>query len=409
MNDEIAIRNELLVLLHSDSLEVVRIEQITPSIWEEVIGLAAKQHVDCYLYYRLKQAGLAHCLPLSLNEKLSDKWMRYTMRNLSLIAQMKEISRVLHARGISVIALKGLQMAQTIYPHIGTRYLRDMDLLIPINRVKEVYESVRNLGYESEKEPTDLDFLFKYNKHLPQQFHPQKKTIIELHGYIEASQGSFDELSDEAVHADEAEYSHLFLSIDELLIHLCTHISYSDLFKIDLRHYLDIYLLLNRYGDEIEWEIVLKKADMRGKIVGLLSVIAIVSHLFKYELPLLIADAIMREPKIDHLTEPALEFLWMYDKTSVGYNEYKAETAGILKPDPLVMLVFKRLFITKEEIAYKYGLETGTLRIYLYYFVRLWGMFRDNTHNTFKNRIDGNAKDFVYKTRQVHIHLFGEC
>lgn len=408
MNEKTAIQNELLALL-SQNANTMRIEKITPSMWDEIITLAGKQHVDCYLYYQLKQSNLTRHIPVSLNEKLSAKFMRHTMRNLSLIAQMREISRVLHLQNISVIALKGLQIAQTLYPHIATRYLRDMDLLIPLNRAKEAYEAIRYLGYESEKEPNELDFIFKYHKHLPQQYHPQKKTMIELHGYIESTQGSFDELSDGAFHADKTDdASALFLSTEELLIHLCVHISYGDLFKIDLRHYLDIYLLLSQYGDSIAWDKILEKADVRDRTIGVLAVLSIVSYLFGWKIPPMITEAIADEVSIDSLTSSAIEFLWFYDKSSAGYDDYKAKTAGIIKNESLFSLFFKRLLLSREELAFKYGLELNSPRIYFYYPIRLWDMIRDNTQLTLKNRLDLNAKDFAHKTRQVHIHLFGE-
>lgn len=400
------LQKSLVAFLCDDIQHNEVLPTLTPLQWEALMELARKQHVQEYLYYNLKHNHLLDRIPDEWEKKLTESFKRRTFQNLGKIGEFHRISNALHEQHIPVIALKGLHLVESVYPHIATRYFRDLDILIPNDRAKEAYMCVESLGYFSEKKLTDLDFSFLYHHHINQLFHRNNKTVLEIHGYIS------DDFKDEASllwentipSKDQRQY-HLTFDIEDLLINLCIHISYNDLFKIDLRHYLDIYLLVQKHEGEIDWNKVMKRSQDRQCLTGVAIVLSIVEQLFPIDLPKMATVDLQHHKTSQQTVEYALDFLWMYDKSSKGYLQYKAKIPLPNDERSFVKKAINRIFLDKQELAFHYSLDKNSSKLYVYYFVRFIDLIKRHFKTIFENKLFQGNKTFIEKTHYVSDYL----
>ncbi|MDD2451474.1 MAG: nucleotidyltransferase family protein [Sulfurovum sp.] len=397
--------NEKNLLLQLFSAEPrATLEDITETQWSSILELAGKQHVAACLYHHLQETGTLGMIPEDAKEALFQAFQANTFRNMALIAEFRRITEAFSKQEIPVIGLKGLHLAEKIYPHIGLRYLRDLDVLVPAEQMESAYRATLALGYQCEKVITKQDLVAPHHHHLHQQYHPDKAIILELHGYlIEDKNIEMRELWENASPFEGHHYR--YLDSEDLLLHLCMHISYSDLFKIDLRHYLDIYMMLKNQSEKINWEAFLVRAEKRGLTKGVLLVMQITSELFACKLPEQLQRIVKDDPGQRERINHAVDFMWQYDKSSKGYNAYKSR---VFVPDePILRRLVKRIFIPKEELSFYYSLDPDSWRVYPYYGRRVYDLFQRHFFMLIRTRTDSRQIEAVDKTRILHRYLFG--
>lgn len=400
-----SLQQYLLELLSDDVCDNKQLSAISVEEWQNIIELATKQHVREYLYYHLKQNELLYLLPNGLKQQLSDSFKQKTFRNLALTAEFNRISHALSEHNIPVVALKGLHLIESVYPQIATRYFRDLDVLIPIKDAEIVYQCVQAMGYKSEKELVDFSFIF--GKHLEQLINRDNKTVLELHGYIDNNFKDNSSLLWAYTHQSKySDKTHLTFDLEYLLIHLCLHISYGNNFKIDLRHYLDIYVLLQKYNEQIDWLEVMSRVEKQKCTKAVSTVLLITSQLFNIKVPEFIFSDVENKESSKKTVEYALEFLWLYNKSSKNYEKYKSHIFILKESETsLVRKAIKRAFIPKKEIAHMYSLNSNSLKIYYYYIVRFLRLIKKYPTIILHKKFNKKEDSFQKKTQYVFDYL----
>jgi len=97
------------------------------------------------LYYRLQQEGEA--IEASLRSYLRTARAHEQLRTETVRRICRGALRSLHAAGIEVIVLKGMAMAETVYPEASLRHCHDLDLLVADERVPDAMEALRGAGF----------------------------------------------------------------------------------------------------------------------------------------------------------------------------------------------------------------------------------------------------------------------
>lgn len=377
--------------------------EITETQWSVIPELAGKQHVAAYLYYHLQETGTLELIPEDAKKTLQQAFQANTFRNMAVIAEFRRITEAFSLKGIPVIGLKGLHLAEKIYPHIGLRYLRDMDVLVPVEKMEAAYACTLALGYECEKRITKQDFNVLHH-HLHQQFHPEKNIIFELHGSLIEDKNIDMNALWNTVKVYEGD-SHMYLDIEDLLLHLCMHISYSDLFKIDLRHYLDIDTILKDHNEQINWDRFLRRAENRGLTKGVMLTMQITCELFECKLPDTLQSIATDEADQLRRIKHAIDFMWQYDKSSKGYKQYKSRV--FVSEEPILRRFVKRIFIPKEELSFYYSLDPDSWKVYPYYVRRVYDLFGRHFFTLMRTKTDVQKIADTDKTRILYRYLFG--
>ena len=197
----------------------------------------------------------------------------------------EELIRILAAfreRGVEVIPLKGITLAEKLYGDITSRDQSvDVDLLVREKDKERGRRILEDMGYSFTPVDEREEYRWYYAFHKPHQ------KMVELHWDITMmvrSPGRIEGLwrGTENMMPDGAQY--LDFEPEELLLYLAAHLVNSDSFR-KLKYICDINRLIEKYQDQIDWDSLVKKAkdwNMRGSLYACLT---LNSKLFGWKMP----------------------------------------------------------------------------------------------------------------------------
>jgi len=231
----------------------------SPERWAKVADLASKAGVAPFLFRSLPITDSS----LGIPRDVITRWFREYLVNLAwnntLAQHLEQVLDAFNREGIPVILLKGVYLMDFLYPERGMRTVGDIDILIPPGDKDKALVAMLELGYSSNvpemgKDPVHCRCI-----------HPTSDVTVEVHLSIDARtarmpdvQGFWERCQPIKVGGNNANA----LSPDDLLVHLCLHLSLHliviPLFPQSLRSLLDIGLLILRQSDLIRPERVVK-------------------------------------------------------------------------------------------------------------------------------------------------------
>lgn len=159
---------------------------LTPGAWQQFVTAARQHGVAPLVCYRLQETGWPAAVPPAVQKALQQTFYYTTAQNTMIYY---ELERVLAAfQDIPVIVLKGAALANTLYPHIGTRPMSDIDLLVPRNALRESIQALQRLEYVEYVEPVP-EIAPGFNVHklyevCLQQQNVNTGSMIELHWQV---------------------------------------------------------------------------------------------------------------------------------------------------------------------------------------------------------------------------------
>lgn len=215
------------------------------SEWEELVRLAAYHGVASLLWVLLKDRTFSQAIRARL-------WALYALnlsRNQALKAEQKELLAALAARQIPVWPLKGVHLSEMLYQDVGAREVADVDILIRPADLERVDQLLRELGYQR----SVADGLTRLRD--IQEVLYQKKTAGGLAVALDLHQRllpyvKHDPLA-ERVWADG-------MTRANLLLYLCAnHVAHR---FARLKFLVDLTRLLDRAGEELDWNAVVRGA-----------------------------------------------------------------------------------------------------------------------------------------------------
>ena len=185
--------------------------------------------------------------------------LRHQQANALLMKSLHQILSLLEAEGIPVLVLKGAALCQTLYPEIGLRPMRDIDLLLAKEDVQHVHVFLQNNGFQASTAALPEGYF-----HLPPLF----KTVDGMHVCVELHHGLFP---DDPPYYEPLPFAELYqnrlvfevcgmkactLATEEMLWHLFQHGFHAPLTYEPYRliSVSDIVSLVEDKVKDIDWE-----------------------------------------------------------------------------------------------------------------------------------------------------------
>jgi hypothetical protein len=141
------------------------------------------------LWSEFGHKGLLGLLPDDLREALREIHRLNSLRNQRIMNQTAEIVGRLNDLGIEPLLLKGAAfLCGDLFLDRGSRFLSDIDILIPPDRLASAVEGLDALGYRTLPRP-DV-FLCRFTPkvipqhHLPAMGRPEDEAILEVHATL---------------------------------------------------------------------------------------------------------------------------------------------------------------------------------------------------------------------------------
>ena len=364
-------------------------ETLTEAEWESVIDLAQQHNVAPVLYARLKKRGIMP--PPTIAEQLRQIYIAAATRNVLMFHELGRILRALQAANITVIPLKGACLAEAVYGNIGLRTMVDVDVLVKpddfakASRVLRAYTSEHSLEMEGARRATRPVFRHDTQTyHMPHVSIPggltvdMHWTIVDPHNHVNFAENELEQLWLRATPVTIGGIEVLMLSPVDLLLHLCSHASVHHGFAdAGLRNYLDVALVIHRYGDVIDWEQLTARANRWGIANGVRLVLQLAEEWTGVVIPASALSSLTTAPPDD------ATIAWVRHKIWSGCSfELQSDVprfAGKVRLVDKLGVLRDVLFPSRVVMARMYHVPEESWRILCYYPLRckdLWMRYR---------------------------------
>lgn len=269
----------------SDSAEELRVRAGRISDWSAALDFARAHGMEplAALYLNADCQGV---LQPDFCERLRATLQRNTTNFVLLSADLIKVLRILGARGIPIVPLKGPVLAAILFNEIPWRESCDLDLLIPRADVGRAKDALLEAGYQldSELRPGEEKAPFHWRSQVV-LYRDDGSPALDLHWELLPSlypcaryfDSVWERVQGTTFHGEKI----LTLSAEDQLFFLCAHAARHSWHS--LRMAVDIARLIYVHRD-LDWDSAIRAGrDSDGRVLAL--GLWIVSHLLKVELP----------------------------------------------------------------------------------------------------------------------------
>ena len=357
------------------------LEQVLPAFtapdWQQLERSAAQQGLTLVLYQRL--SGVPELVPADVWERLREAYLQATARNMVMLHHAQSILGALRARGLDVIVLKGLFLAEAVYHAPGLRTFDDLDLLCRRAELPAALTVMQGLGYTLSTwyDPADPN---RDLKHLPPLLKPDAP-IVELHWTILEEEEPFtidvDGLWERRVPARVAGVDVYGLCAEDLVLHLALHTTYQHQLRGGLRGLFDIAAVLRRNAGQFDWQHLVTTAQQWGAQRVAWLTFQLLHRVTGVAVPAYVLDQLLPDAPGEDIVADALGQLARPQSALPAVTPDLAalgEAQGFFSK---LALVLRRVFIPRRVMAREYNVDPRSLRLYFYYPVRLARLLRE--------------------------------
>jgi len=278
----------------------------------------------------------AQIIPPEVVAMLRQTYLKTVTRSMILYDAFREIAGKFNERGVNAVALKGIYLAERLYPKIGMRQFSDIDLLVSREEVDTVLEIMEELGFRM----TDPAFgeavagVFE-SAHLRPLV--RKGVSVEvhtrLHGPTQAYLLPEREMAQRAVPTTINGQPFRVFELHDLLIHLCLHLDkHFNGSHMQMYSWADIAHLLKQRGHELDGALLRSRCAQYGAEKVVLKVLEMSKALFGAPLPDKTTKAFSMQRADD---KAALHEAQMPDKTTKAFSMQRADDKAALHEAPL--------------------------------------------------------------------------
>lgn len=201
--------------------------------------------------------------------QISDVASRDALRSADLAAKLvvadmlgalEEILAASADMASEIILLKGISTCQYLYPEPHLRTMGDVDLLIPLHSQQRIETLLLDLGYRQQSsQPAEF---YKTHHHSMPFFHPIKHQWVEIHTALLSNKNVASDRVFSSMHVESQVVPILFrgyktnrLSYEQEMVYIAAHWAFErKCFVGGVIPVLDMMYMIQKHGDEIDWD-----------------------------------------------------------------------------------------------------------------------------------------------------------
>lgn len=300
--------------------EVRRILEDGNLDWDYIMGNPSFYRISPLLLRNLKEVADENTVPRSVMDTLAARYAYIFYRNMQIYDILREVLERFRDEGIPVILLKGVALGETVYSDIDLRPPGDIDLLVKKTDLQNAAEIILEMGYN----PADPVEQYRNHHHIPPYVKLDEKLdesiFIEIHHNIAPeplmSRIRAEELWEGAKTVNIAGIDALVLCPENLILHLCVHLS-SDCFIAGIGNLVDISESVRNYDESIDWDCVVTRSNEFGLGSFTYYPLSLAKDMMGAEVP---ASALERLKLDPELRPSMVKLLWIVIKRNLSTN-----------------------------------------------------------------------------------------
>jgi hypothetical protein len=264
--------------------------------WIRLVEKAQQEGVSAVLFHNIIKHRLENLIPQESYQDLSNQYHTNLKRNMAIIGKLREVLAAFQEAGILCIVLKGIALAELVYPSIGMRGMSDVDILVKKDDLVKVDGRLSSLGYISQDStvtkaihnPVGYLASLEYRKNDPSclNLHVHWHTVntsVPATMFIERI--DIDRLWEYSTLTNMADGSARMLRPEHMIIYLCEHAlrvghSFDRLILI-----CDIFFSIRAFENIIDWNFVFEESRRFGLYGFVYNGLSIVKHYTSMAIP----------------------------------------------------------------------------------------------------------------------------
>ena len=344
--------------------------------WLDIVALASAHGVAPCLHRALQEGAMLDALPEAAQATLVEERRLTALANLRHYGELKRIASALRARGIDLIPLKGLHLAERVYRDIGLRPMSDLDVLVPRARVAETVGVLRGMDYGFDAELGSAAGAMLGEKCNLGLAHRRDDVWLEVHWSLDEPPDAYADVVaaiwESATAGNLADTEVKLMRPEFLLLHVCAHLACNHGFAFSLRALCDIREILRRFP-ALDWQLLTAYGDRPGWRRGVAAALRLAcDHLDapapREALAALGADA-LEAARLHEAIEHVVACTAMPEPLHTAPN--LLAISDHRSPWRSAALVARRLLVPRAELALLYGVPADSWRLPMYYALRL--------------------------------------
>ena len=236
--------------------------------WQQILDRARDYGIAPLLYFHLKKSAQEQHTPPETLHQLRLLYRESCVQAVNQSVRLQEILLALSHKGVSPIVMKGAALGALIYRNAGLRPMLDIDLLVRSSDLDAAASTLAELGYVSDESYQAAEWYKNNHHHLAPFVTPDRSVVVELHHQVASPRANvcipIEEFWQHARRAQIASVSALVLAPEDLLLGICTHVAISRRFEKALRDLVDIDEVIRAYGNEIDWNQLVRNSMSWG-------------------------------------------------------------------------------------------------------------------------------------------------
>ena len=310
--------------------------------------------------------------PPAIQAQLRGVLQTHTARNLRLLREFSNLARALQKQTVEFMPIKGVHLCTSLYENIGERPIWDIDLLVPLGKIRAALTAVEGTGYRSSR-PFDLDMEVRNYHHVP-AYVKRGAPPLEIHWTLlnpRFPNGlSWQELWERSIPARVGEVEARVFSPADMLVYLCAHVAYQHIYIDSVRSLYDIKLLIQRYSSELDWGAITARARTWGLVHSVYLTLRLTNDLLGCPLPEAAWAGLRPADFSEQLLRAASGRVLEHSGGSPVVNAVWSRRSLAQR----IKGLGSRVIVPRSILAGRYRLPPNSWRVYPYYFVRLWDL-----------------------------------
>ncbi len=363
--------------LHLTENDIQQMEDLISSVtnWKRFTDMAIQNGVGPSTHKNFSLVNNLNLIPEKSLSRLKQTYYRSLSRNMILYEYFRNAVDVFSKEGITVIALKGIFLAEIIYQDIGLRQMSDIDLLIRKEDIEKCRKLLLDMGYKyTEFYKSDFIKEFDNKKHLPPLI--LNGVSIELHSKIHLDALGFSvNIDDYWKRSQQVMLSNISvhsLSIEDLIQHLCLHLNeHFNEGNPQLSSFVDISEVIKKYSSKINWDFLLESCNLYNCSNIVFKYLLLIEKYFHIVIPGCILQKV--NANIDLRTEKLfIYYLQNFRKNApLGIVNMNIEAFSNIRGfKNKTIYLFNDFFPSRTFMYRRYGIRKNYL-LFWYYIIRL--------------------------------------